>query len=439
MRHLAPSPLSLLLLASLPFAAIQEPPDPFVRVELANGVRAAILAVEGAERESFLTFLPLGLYGDGPHRAQFAHLLEHLVIRTTDPDSLQAEGLELNGETMGGFLRLDAYADPAHWREALARHRRWLAPGAFDAAVLAREKERIAGELAATVPAGFTHKWAAAAWSQVAGHGLPSARVRGDVEAATIAEAMDYAAERLAGSGEVLVVAAGPIPAAEVAKAIEAELGSLPARAPAKEARVSAPGPRSGDLAATWDLAARHYLEWYPVPAAEPADRAAAFVLAQRLAQLLYTSEDPRLASGTALATLDFIPPLGRAITISVSLGADAVVEEVRAALRAELDGVLAAGRRLPAVEVTIAQLRGQVGQLPAFDALRRQLAGRGSSALVEAQIALNLASQERVVGLTTPALAAALETLDAPRVAALASERLNAGNRSSLRLEPVR
>ena len=33
----------------------------------------------------FFTFLPLGLYGDGAHRAQFAHVAEHMLIRGTDP------------------------------------------------------------------------------------------------------------------------------------------------------------------------------------------------------------------------------------------------------------------------------------------------------------------------------------------------------------------
>ncbi len=423
-----------ILTATLPLLLpAPEPEDPFVRLELPNGVTAAILFVEDAPKQSFFTFLPLGLYADGAHRAQFAHVAEHMLIRSTDPDSLQAEGFEINGETTGSSLRLDTYAEPGKWRESLERHAGWVACRKVDAEVLEREKQRIAGELEGTVPRGYTHKWAMAAWSQIAGAGLEHAAVRGNVDGASVEEVAAYLKERMPGARQVHVVAAGPIAPEKVATALERNFGKLPAGPAAKQVKPEAEALVRGDLRATWDLDARHYLEWYPILAEDSATLVAAQLLAQHTFFALATSGKPGLAGGKALVALDLSTSHGRALTINVALDEKTDVGELRAAIRSSLDGLFrnnAAG----GVAGTIQRTKMQLAQLPDFASLRQRMGERGH--LIEAQTALTLSMEELRLGLTLPEILARLETLDPATIEELAGKVLAVEKRSSLLLE---
>lgn len=424
----------LATLATLPLLLLTSgAEDPFIRLELPNGVTAAILHVEGAPRQSFFTFLPLGLYGDGAHRAQFAHVAEHLLIRSTDPDSLQADGFEINGETTGSSLRLDTYATPGNWRESLARHARWVAAREVDAEVLEREKQRITGELEGTVPNGYTHKWAMAAWSQIAGAGLEHAAVRGDVEGATAEAVERYLAERMPGARRIHVVAAGPVSAEELSAALEETFGELSAGRAARNPASGTSLP-TGDRRATWDLEAHHYLEWYPLPAEDPATLVAANLLVLQAFLALATGGDSRLTGGRALVALDLSTPRGRGLTINVAIEETTDLADLRATIRATLDGLFAesAGRRS---RTLIQQTRMQLGQLPDFEALRRRMGGRGD--LVEAQTALTLSMQEIRLGLTLPEIAAQLDELEPASLTELAAKLFDVERRSSLLLEP--
>jgi len=427
--------LSVLALVALPFLpCARETEDPFVRLELENGIRVAILHVAEAKRQSFLSFLPVGLYHDEPGRAQFTHLIEHMLIRSTDPDSLSLDGLSMNGETMGGTLRLDAYATPEKWRTALDRQARWLAASEFDEEVLAREKGRIAGELESTVPGGHTHKWASAAWSQIIGGKLEHAAVHADVQNATVEQVVAYVKEYVHGGRGALLVAVGPVDAREVAKAIEESFGELDM---GRGKKAAPRGPKSlaaGDVEATWDLDAHHYLEWYPVPADTPARTAAAKVIATGIQQALFLSGDARLGQGKALAVADLVTSAGRAITISVALDAGADVAEVRQAIRTVLDG-LPTG---PSLGMALFQMAMQSGRLD-LEAYYRQVPSDSPARdLLETQVALNLVNEELQTGLSSPALVEALRELDKTKVKALAKEILAAKNRSSLRLAPA-
>ena len=423
------------LAAALPLLLpAAEAEDPFVRLELPNGVTAAILHVEDAPKQSFFTFLPAGLYGDGAHRAQFAHVAEHMLIRSTDPASLQADGFEINGETTGSSLRLDSYAEPAKWRESLERHARWVAAREVDGEVLEREKQRIAGELEGTVPRGYTHKWAMAAWSQIAGAGLEHAAVRGDVDGASVEEVASYLKERMPGARRIHIVAAGPVSPEELAKALEEEFGKLPAEPATETVRPKGKTLAKGDLRATWDLEARHYLEWYPIPAEDPATLVAVQLLAQHAFFSFATSGHPGLTGGKALVALDLSTPHGRALTVNVALDEKTDVGELRAAIRSSLDGLFAENAA-GGVAGTIQRTRMQLGQLPDFASLRQQMGERGT--LIEAQTALTLSMEEIRVGLTLPEILAQLEALEPATVEKLAGKILAEKRRSSLLLEP--
>src|SRR5687768_16822952 len=142
------------------------------RRTLANGVRACYLHHPGAAGVSVFTFLPMGLCADDAGRTQWAHLVEHLVIRTTAPGQLRT----VNAETLPDHMRLDFYgASPADLAEGLSHHARWLRGLPFTDESLRDEPGRANAEIEHAARGMFTHKFATAAWNQVYRHG------RGDV------------------------------------------------------------------------------------------------------------------------------------------------------------------------------------------------------------------------------------------------------------------
>src|SRR4051812_28318031 len=54
--------------------------------QLANGIDALVVHFPQSTNVSIYTFSPLSLATDAPHEAQWAHLVEHMVIRTTVPE-----------------------------------------------------------------------------------------------------------------------------------------------------------------------------------------------------------------------------------------------------------------------------------------------------------------------------------------------------------------
>ena len=81
-----------------------------------------------------------------------AHLAEHLAIRSTDPDTLEVDGVSFNGETQGSTLRLEAIGPPEAWPSMVARLARWMDAREVDADVLEVERGRILMEVASTAP-----------------------------------------------------------------------------------------------------------------------------------------------------------------------------------------------------------------------------------------------------------------------------------------------
>ena len=70
--------------------------DAWENFELENGVRVTLVHAPDAPRQHFFTFISGVLLGDGAGRTQFSHLVEHMLIRATDPGSLVADGIEIN-------------------------------------------------------------------------------------------------------------------------------------------------------------------------------------------------------------------------------------------------------------------------------------------------------------------------------------------------------
>jgi len=480
---IAPSVLAALVAGGAPSCAPSPPSapaDPFTRFELSCGIRVAVLHVEDAPLQSAFSFLPLGLIDDDADAAQFAHLVEHLLIRSTDPDALEVDGLRLNGETTTRALRLEALGPPERWREGLARHARWLAARDFDAATLAREKQRIAAEERGTVPAGATHKWASAAWHQVVAHGARHVALHGDVAGVGLEAARDYVRRRVAIDDGVRMLLVGPVPPRELREALEADFAGLPsgassdpsnassdpsnassipgnassdpgeagsdpggatsprtaASAPADRGAARADGDAGGsERSATWDLDAHHYLEWYPLPAGSARASLAGELLAQAVSQALLASDDPRLAGGSAFADAAHRTAEGPVLLVTAAVEGADDARAVRAAVRsvlAELGGDGGAARLEQVRRLASVQLSG----LPDFTSLRRSLAGRPGTDLLEAQLALATFYRELRSGLTLPEAQAAVDALSADELVRTA-RTLTTDARSSLLLSP--
>src|SRR5215471_15460838 len=81
--------------------------EPFAEWKPDGGPRFSVLEVKDAPRETFLAFLPCGLLSDDAGQTQFAHVMEHMLIRSTDRSGLAAGEIRFNGETNDVALRLD--------------------------------------------------------------------------------------------------------------------------------------------------------------------------------------------------------------------------------------------------------------------------------------------------------------------------------------------
>lgn len=414
----------------------------FERFQLENGVRVALLEVPGAARQSTFTFLPLGLLHDAAGRAQYAHLVEHMLIRSTDPDSesLEVDGVRINGETGGALLRLETLAEPAKWREALERHALWLAAEDFDAAVLEREKGRIVREEEGTVANKATAKWALAAWNQIVVHEASHAAVHGDVQSATLSELSAYVKSHVQIGAGLLVVSVGPVDVGEVRGAIEESLGALAAQKDARTAGLdedlSERVAEFGDREATWDLDAHHYLEWYPWPVGAP-DRAASLLIGQRLMTALMQSEDPLLQGGRVLVSADLVHPGGRALLFSTSIEEGTDLGALRRALRGLIEDCLAKDHQ-PSLKLALKQAAMEMSGLPDFEALRSRFSGQPAADLIEAQMTLSLFNLEESFGLTRKQIGEHCAELDPKRVESLARKSLAEKRRASLVLRPA-
>src|SRR5690606_206347 len=194
-----------------------------------------------------------------------------------------------------------------------------------------REKASIEREVDFTVRSTFTHKWAHVAWNQIVRHGRSAVAIRKAVRDASIRDVEGRLARRsnpdaLGRGSDAWIVTAGPMEAQEARRAFESLFRSHTKKratdAPSidedrkrndklvdevdddaaegardvghEEARDSPVTPPSDvlenvagsrDRTVTWDLAARHVIEWYEIPDRTPQDRAAAMVVS-RLIQM---------------------------------------------------------------------------------------------------------------------------------------------------------
>ena len=416
-----------------------------IESELSCKARLSVLETSATPTQTFFALLPIGLADDAAGKTQWSHLLEHLLLRSTDPVGLSDGTIVFNAETMAAGMHLDVHAPLADAPRAAAKLCGWLRLSAIDPAVLAREKQNALAEVDSTSANGFTHKWAAAAWCQVVRHGAKSAAVRGDVAAATPEALLEYAKSRVAIGPGLRIVAVGPMKATDVKALFERELGAPVIAADPALPKASAPPPAApkklatGDLAATWDLPAAHLLEWYVAPDAKPADRLAAMLVANQLTMALQSDPELQREKIVALASADVVAAEGRVLLLSASL-ADPTDRPVALAGFQRAIGKLG-DAPMPGVsfEQYLTMVKAELSGLPDFAAQRRLLAGRPGLELLEAQMVLNLATREQQGGLALAAMSDAAKTLDAKQLAEWRTRLFTAERASRLLLTPTR
>lgn len=295
------------------------------RSQLLCGVRVIIICAPNARRQSTFTFLPVHLGNDDAQRAQWSHLLEHMLIRTTDAEGLHADGVTFNGETTDTYLRLETMAEPARWKQALDRHARWVHAKAFDAQRLEREKTLIAGEEQSTSAQGFTDKFAIAAWNQIVTHNQPAANVHGDVQGANIDDVAAYAASRVRLDDSILIATIGPTSVDDMRAEIERLFAEV--KPPAKSEPFTpppVPATQPQTLQATWDLPTRHMLWWWPLPDDRPQTLAAATAVARALMLRVRSRRDLAGAARQTLVHPAVVTRAGAFLVLDVCVNADA-------------------------------------------------------------------------------------------------------------------
>lgn len=417
-------------------------------VVLRNGLRLTVFQYDSARKQSFFSLLPLGLLSDARDEEQLSHLAEHLIIRSTDPDSLESDGVQLNGETTALAMRLETFASPERWREALGRHARWLSATGWSAVteeVIAREKARIASEVDHTVRRGFTQKWAEVAWNQVVRYGKKeNVAIRDAVERATVEEVRAWLRARRASRPpvEARLVSVGPRSLEEIQSELEHSIGkkldgSLP------EASEETPPRRAelaltGDRRASWDLDARHYIEWYEVPGATPEDRVLATLLARLLQIRLATDAALATAHRTAFASADLTADGRRFVSLSCALPEHADVETIQNAFRRAIETAATQSREVPTVGSLIGGVRNELEPLSKLALFRARFAGGAAADLLEAQHTLGIIYREISTGLTAEEIGRELGSIDPRRLEATIAEHFGRTRRGSLLLEPA-
>ena len=316
------------------------------RWQLPSGVRVIAVHAPDAKKQTTFSFQPIHIASDDGGRAQWSHLLEHMLIRTTDGEGLSADGIVFNGETTDTYLRLETFTEPAKWKEALQRHATWLTARTFDAARLEREKGMIAMEEQHTAANGQTYKFALAAWNQVINRGQASAAVHGDVQQAKVDDVAAYARKVLRLDSSVLIATIGPMPVADVQAEIARLLGD--SRVDGGEAggaagggggdagdrAATAPATQPQSVSATWDLPTRHMIWWWPLPDDRPQTRAAAAGVSRALMMRVRSRRDVGKAIRSMLPHATVTTPRGSFMLLNACIAADAKPEVLDKAVR---------------------------------------------------------------------------------------------------------
>jgi predicted Zn-dependent peptidase len=404
-----------LLVLAAPAARAASAPIP-ESATLPNGIRTVSVYFPGSTNVSIFTFLPLGLAKDGPAQAQWSHLVEHLVIRST----IQGELSMANAETLPDCMHLDFYGNLNNWREGLSHHRRWLEGVPFTQTSLETEKPRVKEECGFTVQNLYTHKFALAAWAQGLRHGQTNAALLGDIDRVSLQEIQAYRDEHFAVLSNVVVCIVSGIEPASALPVMADQLGRIESHA--KPMAPMSPHPHSKAL--TWDLKARHLVITWPAPGVEEEDFAALLVAGQWLNMRFFSDPEIKTLAGLTLAGSDLAIPEGNFFYVSASLRPGASFEELQQKLERQV-ALLSSSGEWSMLPMLRQQLADSLTAVPDLASLKNQLPPNVSQAVVEGNIGLQWGLNEYRYGARRAGLAQKLLKLKAQDIQRAAKKYL--------------
>lgn len=399
---------------------------------LTNGIRLVCVRFPGSTNESIYSFFPMGLAKDEAGQAQWAHLVEHLVIRSTMGDDLT----QANAETLADHMRLDFYGTTANWREGLSHHRRWIEGAPWTEESLRAEKPKVNEECDYTAKNFATHKFAAAAWNQAWRHGRTNAAVKGDVERATLAEARRLRDAHLVVSNRVTICVVGGVDPATAFGELEKEFGGVKLPGTAAPALKLKHG--AGEFDVKWDLDARHLSITWPIPDFKDPDYAALMVTAQALSMRLNMDPGLKRMFGMTLAGVDWVTPEGTYFYLSASLRPGVSFEKAQATLTAKVKE-LATDRELPGMAPQFGkQIAFSMTEVPDLAMLKAQTPAGMSAAMVEGNVGLQLGLNAHRLGSDRAILAKRFENVSAESFASAARKYLGVEKASIFRIDGI-
>ena len=420
-------------LLSIGPAAAQAAPPMVTRFTLDNGIRVVVLHAQDSPHFAAISFLPLGLASDGAGRTQWSHLVEHLTLRTTGPIRNHKER---NAETMLDGMHLDFMGTTDNWREGLDLQAKWLSGLAYSQEAMKEELPKALAEAEATVANLFTHKWAAAAWDQVVRHGHTHVDVLGDLKTATLAEVQAYRDRHFVVLDRTVLCVIGGVPPDTLKPEIEKRFGAIRSAAKAlPPGTKKQPAPK--DHTATWDLNARHYIQYYPIPGPEHEDHAALLILSMYVTSQFARNAAIGELTGASNCGVDLIGPEGSYFYVSASLKADFSVEHLKNQIMFALHNLkdATASSQLPGLAMVLSRRMSPDARMASIWSHRPLThVQRG---MLLGNIALQQGLHEFRYGDYLPAVAESIKGVTQARVIATVKKYLSDDQRRTLLLTP--
>jgi len=396
---------------------------------IANGIRVVSVYFPQSTNAAIFTFTPMGLVSDGPRQAQWSHLVEHLVIRSTIAGDLSTA----NAETLPDHMRLDFYGDSANWEEGLSHHQRWLRGVPFSDANLVAEKPKVKTEGEYTAKNFATHKFALAAWAQGFRHGKTNAAIQADIDRASLSEIQRYRDGHLAVLSNVLVCIVGGIEPAKVKAVASERFGAIKSAAkPAAAVKLHA-----GDREMAWDLNARHLLLIWPIPGLEDKEYPALMTAAQWLNMQFFSDAALQRAAGMTFAGADLRAPEGYFFYVSSSVRPDSSFKDIREKLERHVARLISGDRDLSSLPMIASQQADSMTTLPDPTAMKSQVPPNVTSAMLEMNLGLQWGMIEFRYGARKSELARGLSALKAEDVSQAGKKHLSPSRCSMITLQP--
>jgi predicted Zn-dependent peptidase len=396
---------------------------------LPNGIRILSIYIPDSKNVSIFSFLPMGLCSDGPGQAQWSHLVEHLVIRSTIPFGSQRG----NAETLPDHMRLDFYGSSDRWQQGLSHHVRWLEGVPFTKENLQAAKTRVNSECDFTAQRLATHKFAMAAWAQGYRHGQKHAALKGDINKVTLGEIQKYRETHLAILNKVLFCVVGGVDAETLKPIITRELGKLKSETKTHESVK----PHRGNHKMTWDLDARHVVLTWPIPDFSHNDYPALMVASQWLTMKFFSETELKKMTGMVFAGADLTVPEGNFFYISASVKAKVAFDDALLKIEHYLQGLRSPTAELPQAAFVGPRLSYQLTNLTDPADAKAQAPPNVSDAMIEANIGLQWAMHDFRYGSGRKSLAKKLATVTPSHIHQVSQKYLAADKCSICTLRP--